>query len=61
MTCDSSDYGKCESYDNYANLQRGGFCVGCIRTLLTDGTYKRSGWTPKKQMTISFASENHHE
>lgn len=61
MTYDVSDYGKCESCDQYNRVLESGFCVGCIWTLLTDGTYLRSGWTPKKQITISFASENHHE
>lgn len=53
MTCDSSDYGRCETCDKYANLRRAGFCVGCTWTLLTDGTYLHSGWTPKQQLTIT--------
>ena len=61
MTCDSSDYGRCETCDKYASLQRDGFCVGCTWTLLTDGTHLRSGWTSKQQLTITFASENQYE
>lgn len=55
---DRSDYDRCESCDNYANLQRDGFCVGCLWTPLTDGTYQRSGWTPKQNLTITTFCSN---
>lgn len=55
---DISEYGRCETCDKYANLQRTRFCVGCTWTLLTDGTYLRSGWMPKQNLTITTFYSN---
>lgn len=49
--------GKCESCKFYQNIRVVGFCKDCNGILHSDGTYSRSGWKPKTNITVSSMSK----
>lgn len=48
-------FGQCETCDWNERRRNLGFCPWCMPTLKSDGTFNRSGWVPKKQLTITTA------
>lgn len=49
----AKEYGDCQTCER----QDRRYCVGCQPMLRTDGSWARTLWTPKPELTITFTTQ----